>query len=158
MVAGFKRHETRARNQRGEPASFLERHAGIVARMHDEGWARDPLRQRLHVDEVERAHDARGVLGRRGDALHLVESPLLLERGIGLVEVADEEFETMGTNVLALAPRRCLVIAGNPLTRRALEAAGCEVLEYEGTEISAKGSGGPTCLTRPLVRSDQSTI
>ena len=82
----------------------------------------------------------------------------LLERGIKLVDVTDEEFDTMGTNVLALAPRRCLLIAGNPLTRRALEAAGGEVLEYEGTEISAKGSGGPTCLTRPLVRSDQSTI
>lgn len=77
----------------------------------------------------------------------------LLERGIRLVEVPDEEFDTMGTNVLALAPRRCLTIAGNPLTRRALEAAGCEVLEYEGSEISTKGSGGPTCLTRPLVRS-----
>ena len=76
----------------------------------------------------------------------------LLERGIRLVEVAEEEFETMGTNVLALAPRRCLMISGNPLTRRALEAAGCEVLEYEGSEISVKGAGGPTCLTRPLVR------
>jgi N-dimethylarginine dimethylaminohydrolase len=76
----------------------------------------------------------------------------LLGRGVRLVEVADEEFDTMGTNVLALAPRRCLILAGNPSTRRALEAAGCEVLEYEGIEISAKGSGGPTCLTRPLVR------
>jgi N-dimethylarginine dimethylaminohydrolase len=76
----------------------------------------------------------------------------LLERGTRLVEVADEEFETMGTNVLALAPRRCLMLAGNPLTRRALEHAGCEVLEYEGSEISMKGAGGPTCLTRPLVR------
>ncbi len=76
----------------------------------------------------------------------------LLARGISLVEVADEEFDTMGTNVLALAPRRCLMLAGNPLTRRALEAAGCEVLEYDGREISAKGCGGPTCLTRPLVR------
>ena len=77
----------------------------------------------------------------------------LLERGIRLVEVPDEEFDTMGTNVLALAPRRCLMIAGNPLTRQALEAAGCEVVVYEGVEISVKGSGGPTCLTRPLVRS-----
>ncbi len=82
----------------------------------------------------------------------------LLGRGLRLVEVADEEFDTMGTNVLALAPRRCLMVAGNPLTRRALESAGCEVLEYEGTEISAKGAGGPTCLTRPLVRSAQVTI
>jgi N-dimethylarginine dimethylaminohydrolase len=77
----------------------------------------------------------------------------LLDRGSRLVEVADEEFDTMGTNVLALAPRRCLMLAGNPLARRALETAGCEVVEYEGMEISTKGSGGPTCLTRPLVRS-----
>jgi N-dimethylarginine dimethylaminohydrolase len=76
----------------------------------------------------------------------------LLERGIRLVEVADQEFETMGTNVLALAPRRCLMLAGNPLTRRAIEESACEVLEYEGSEISVKGAGGPTCLTRPLVR------
>ena len=51
-----------------------------------------------------------------------------------LIEVPDEEFETMGTNVLALAPRRCLMLAGNPLTRRAIEKAGCEVLEYEGSK------------------------
>jgi N-dimethylarginine dimethylaminohydrolase len=76
----------------------------------------------------------------------------LLERGIRLVEVPDVEFETMGTNVLALGPRRCLMLSGNPLTRRLLEQSGCEVLEYEGSEISVKGAGGPTCLTRPLVR------
>ena len=77
----------------------------------------------------------------------------LLERGLRLVEVPDEEFDTMGTNVLALAPRRCVMLAGNPRTRAALERAGCEVLEYRGDEISVKGAGGPTCLTRPLVRS-----
>ena len=54
--------------------------------------------------------------------------------------------------VLALAPRRCLALAGSPETRRRLEGAGCEVLVYEGQEISNKGDGGPTCLTRPLVR------
>jgi N-dimethylarginine dimethylaminohydrolase len=74
----------------------------------------------------------------------------LLERDVTLVEVPDTEFDRMGTNVLALSARRCLVLAGNPLTRRALERAGCEVLEYEGSEISTKGAGGPTCLTRPL--------
>ena len=79
---------------------------------------------------------------------------LLLHRGIELVEVADEEFETMGGNVLALAPRRCVMVAGNPRTRAALERAGADVLEYEGREISAKGGGGPTCLTRPLARAE----
>jgi len=77
----------------------------------------------------------------------------LLEREMRLVEVPDAEFETMGTNVLALAPKRCLMLAGNPLTKRSLEQSGCEVLEYEGSEISVKGAGGPTCLTRPLMRS-----
>jgi N-dimethylarginine dimethylaminohydrolase len=76
----------------------------------------------------------------------------LLDRGIALIEVPEAEFETMGANVLALAPRRCLMLTGNPLTRAALERAGAEVLEYEGAEISARGAGGPTCLTRPLVR------
>jgi N-dimethylarginine dimethylaminohydrolase len=76
----------------------------------------------------------------------------LLERGMELIEVPEAEFETMGANVLALAPRRCLMLTGNPRTRAALERAGAEVIEYEGAEISVKGAGGPTCLTRPLVR------
>jgi arginine deiminase len=58
----------------------------------------------------------------------------------------------MGCNVLAIAPRRCVMVAGNPQTRARLERAGAEVLEYQGREISLKGGGGPTCLTRPLVR------
>lgn len=77
---------------------------------------------------------------------------LLLERGWQFVEVPDEEFDSMGANVLALGPRRCLMLDGNPATRRQLEAQGAEVLTYAGREISVKGGGGPTCLTRPLVR------
>jgi N-dimethylarginine dimethylaminohydrolase len=92
--------------------------------------------------------------------LAVVYSPLLpvpfrewlQDRGVRFVDTPHEEFDTMGTNVLALGPSRCLTLAGNPLTRRALEHAGCEVLEYEGFEISMKGAGGPTCLTRPLIR------
>ena len=76
---------------------------------------------------------------------------LLEERGIEIVPVPDEEFESMGTNVLALAPRVALAVAGNPETKRRLERAGVEVLVYEGTELS-KGDGGPTCLTRPILR------
>lgn len=76
----------------------------------------------------------------------------LLASGISLVEVPDTEFESMGANVLALAPRRVLMLDGNPATRRRLEAAGCEVLVYPGSEISLKGGGGPTCLTRPIRR------
>jgi N-dimethylarginine dimethylaminohydrolase len=76
----------------------------------------------------------------------------LLARGITLVDTPDEEFDSMGTNVLAVAPRQCVMLAGNPRTRAALERAGAAVTEYAGTEISVKGAGGPTCLTRPLVR------
>ena len=81
---------------------------------------------------------------------------LLLDRGISLIEVPDAEFATMGANVLAIAPRRALMLSGNPITRRRLEAAGVEVIEYEGDNISMKGGGGPTCLTRPLLRADES--
>lgn len=81
---------------------------------------------------------------------------LLRERGMALVEVPDEEFASMAGNVLALAPRRCLMLDGNPETRRRLEAAGCEVWVYEGAEISRKGCGGPTCLTQPLERAGAS--
>ena len=92
--------------------------------------------------------------------LALVHSPLmpvvfrewLLARGIQPVEVAEDELDGLGCNVLALGPRRCLMAEGNPKTRTRLEAAGCEVLTYDATEISLKGQGGPTCLTRPLVR------
>ena len=77
----------------------------------------------------------------------------LIDRDIELVGVPDEEFETtMGCNVLALAPRKCLVMEGNSVTRSRLEGAGCEVISYKGEEISIKGAGGPTCLTRPLLR------
>lgn len=77
---------------------------------------------------------------------------LLLQRGYRLIEVPDEEFESMGCNVLALAPRECLMVDGNPKTKAALENAGCTVMVYKGEEISVKGGGGPTCLTRPLYR------
>ena len=80
----------------------------------------------------------------------------LLERELTLVDVPDEEFDSMGTNVLALGPRQCLMIRGNPLSKAALERAGANVVEYDGTEISARGAGGPTCLTRPMARA-QST-
>jgi N-dimethylarginine dimethylaminohydrolase len=94
------------------------------------------------------------------DNVLLVYSPLLpvffrrelLERGLQLVEVPDEEFETMGANALAVTPGRCIVLAGNPQTRRRIERSGIEVTEYEGTQISTPGSGGPTCLTRPVSR------
>lgn len=76
----------------------------------------------------------------------------LKRRGIQMIEVPDGEFASMGPNVLALAPRRCLMLEGNPRTRSLLEEAGCSVITYTGNEISLKAEGGPTCLTRPLWR------
>ena len=92
--------------------------------------------------------------------LAVVYSPLipivfrneLIARGYELVEVPDTEFDSMGCNVLALAPRVCLMVKGNPITKERLEKAGCKVIEYNGEEISVKGGGGPTCLTRPVMR------
>jgi N-dimethylarginine dimethylaminohydrolase len=84
--------------------------------------------------------------------LPLAFGRLLQERGYRLVDVPEEEFESMGTNVLALAPRVCVMVKGNPRTRAALERSGAVVHQYDGNEISLKGGGGPTCLTRPLTR------
>ncbi len=77
---------------------------------------------------------------------------MLRDRGIAMVEVPDEEFASMGPNVLALGPRVALALEGNPETRRRMEAAGVDVRTYKGEEISRIGEGGPTCLTRPLER------
>ncbi len=92
--------------------------------------------------------------------LAVVYSPLmpvpfrdwLLDRGMTFVEVPDDDFASMAAKVLALAPRQCLMVEGNPRTRVALERAGADVLVYDGREISLKGGGGPTCLTRPIER------
>jgi len=93
--------------------------------------------------------------------LAVVYSPLmpikfrneLIERGFELVETPEEEFESMGCNVLAIAPRQSIMVQGNPITQKRLEGAGCKVTVYRGNEISIKGGGGPTCLTRPMLRS-----
>lgn len=76
----------------------------------------------------------------------------LQRRNFKLITIPETEFPTMGTNVLALAPRKCLMLEGNPITKRLLEEAGCEVMTYKGNEISLKAEGGPTCLTRPILR------
>ena len=76
----------------------------------------------------------------------------LRRRGWDFIEVPDEEFDTHGCNVLALAPMRALVCDGNPVTRARLEAAGVDVVAYVGDEISHNRAGGPTCLTRPIRR------
>ena len=76
----------------------------------------------------------------------------LAERGVGVVAVDAGEYATMSCNVLAVRPRVAVMVDGSPRTRAALEARGCEVLVYDGSEISLKGDGGPTCLTAPIWR------
>lgn len=142
--------------------------AGRGYRTNDEGIA--ALRELLPAVEVL-AFDLPH-LGGPAECLHLsLLSPLdrdlvvcypplmpvrlmeeLVGRGIGYVEIPEEELASMGANVLALAPRVALALEGNPETRRRMEAAGVEVRTYVGEEISRKGGGGPTCLTRPLAR------
>jgi arginine deiminase len=77
---------------------------------------------------------------------------LLSRCGVELVDVPDEEFDSLGCNVLAVSPRNVIMVSGNPSTRSRLEAAGCKVSEFDGSEICLPGAGGPTCLTRPLLR------
>ncbi len=77
----------------------------------------------------------------------------LQRRGVRLLAVPEEEFlRTQATNVLAVAPRRVIVLDGNPVTRRLLEEAGCEIVAFPGAPLSFKAEGGPTCLTRPVLR------
>jgi N-dimethylarginine dimethylaminohydrolase len=94
------------------------------------------------------------------ERLALVYPPLLSaslwqyleERDFSFVHVPAEEFPTMGPNVLALAPGKCVMLQGNPVTEGRLSDAGCQVITYEGDDISLKAEGGPTCLTRPVLR------
>ena len=94
------------------------------------------------------------------DDLAVVYSPimpiafrnLLHDIGYKFVEVPDSEYDSMGPNVLAIAHRKVVMVDGNPETEKGLRDAGCEVIKYKGDEISVKGTGGPTCLTRPMIR------
>ncbi len=76
----------------------------------------------------------------------------LQRRGFTIIEVPEEEFLTMGPNVLALGPKRCVMLEGSPITQQGLLDAGCQVWTYRGNEISLKAEGGATCLTRPILR------
>ncbi len=113
-----------------------------------------------HYKGVENVFHLMSILSPVDKDLAIVYSPLmpirfrnlLLDMGIELVEVPEDEFESMGCNVLAIGPRKCVMVEGNPKTQIALEKVGCEVFTYRGQEISVKGGGGPTCLTRPMNR------
>lgn len=76
----------------------------------------------------------------------------LIEKGIELIECSDEEYDYLGTNLLALEPGVCILIEGCHDVQQKLEAAGVKVYTYEGKELSYRGTGGPTCLTCPVYR------
>jgi N-dimethylarginine dimethylaminohydrolase len=78
---------------------------------------------------------------------------LLMEMGIRMIPIPDEEFESQGCNLLTIRPGVVVMVEGNPGTQAALEEAGIEVRTFSGREICVNGSGGPTCLTRPVFRS-----
>jgi N-dimethylarginine dimethylaminohydrolase len=77
---------------------------------------------------------------------------LLSEAGVSLVPVPEEEFPTLGCNVLAVRPGVAVIAEGNPKTAAALAEHGCEVHEFGAWEVGINGGGGPTCLTRPILR------
>ncbi|MFZ5673346.1 MAG: dimethylarginine dimethylaminohydrolase family protein [Pseudomonadota bacterium] len=152
---------------------WIDRHtllAGIGYRTNREGIAQ--LRKLAGGDVEILEFDLPHYKG-RSDVFHLMSvlSPLdkdlavvylplmpvrlvqfLESRGIGFVEVPDREFDSMGCNVLALGPRHAMMVAGNPETERRMKVAGVKVEVIKGDEICRKGEGGPTCMTRPLVR------
>ena len=76
----------------------------------------------------------------------------LIRINFRLIDIPDQEFNTIGCNILALEPQKVLMVNGNPITQELLRTAGVKVFTYAGTDISIKGGGGPTCLTRPVMR------
>lgn len=78
----------------------------------------------------------------------------LLDKGLKLIDIEESEYSSLACNILAIAPSKCLMVEGNPKTQNKLEKAGVEVITFKGEEICLKGSGGPTCLTRPVYRDD----
>lgn len=113
-----------------------------------------------HADGEEECLHLMSFISMVDKDLAVVYSPLmpvafrkkLLARGIQLIEVPKAEYDLLGCNVLAVAPSVCIMVAGNESTKQQLQQAGAIVYEYEGEEISVKGTGGPTCLTSPAVR------
>jgi dimethylargininase len=77
---------------------------------------------------------------------------LLAERCVALVPVPEEEIVGQGCNILAVRPGVVVMVEGSPVTERALRDRGCEVHTFPGTEVCINGSGGPTCITRPILR------
>jgi len=77
---------------------------------------------------------------------------LLQSRGFQFIEIDPSERDTLACNVLALGSNRLLAIEDNRNTNARLRQAGFDVRTFPGSELCINGSGGPTCLTRPLLR------
>ena len=77
---------------------------------------------------------------------------LLKQLDIKTISIADEDYDSLGCNVLPLSTTKCLITSGNDKTFKIIEENGIEVIEFQASEICYKGSGGPTCLTRPIYR------
>jgi N-dimethylarginine dimethylaminohydrolase len=158
----------------GGDVAWIDEHTMAVGHTYRTNW--EGIRQLKHLVEphgikvwvAEMPHykgpsdvfHLMSVLSPIDKNLAVVYSPLmpisfrtgLLDHGISFVEVPEAEWDSMACNVLAIAPREVIMVKGNPITKQNLVDAGCIVHEYEGQEISVKGGGGPTCLTRPLER------
>jgi N-dimethylarginine dimethylaminohydrolase len=77
---------------------------------------------------------------------------LLRDLDFDLITVPTQEMPTLGCNVLSVRPGLLIMAAGNPITQQALEGRGFEVRTFKADEIGINGGGGPTCLTRPVLR------
>ncbi|MBO0601517.1 amidinotransferase [Sporosarcina sp. E16_3] len=142
---GYRTNDEAIRQLKEMTASFVDEFI-IVQLPHDQGEA-ECLHLMSFISMVDR--DLAVVHSR---LMPVFFRQLLIERGIQLIEVPEDEYHTLGCNVLALAPRVCVIANGNASTKKQLIDAGATVYEYKGEEISVKGTGGPTCLTSPVVR------
>lgn len=122
----------------------------------------------IHVETYDMPHDQgpsfvlhlQSCLSAVTESLAVVYEPLapvrllqdLEARGIERIAIDRESYDAMGCNILAVRPGVVVMVDGVPAVRRALERHGVEVHVYDGSELSLKGDGGPTCLTAPLLR------
>ena len=142
---GYRTNDEAIRQLKEMTASFVNEFI-VVQLPHDQGEA-ECLHLMSFISMVD--HDLAVVHSR---LMPVFFRQLLMERGIQLIEVPEVEYHNLGCNVLALAPRVCVIVSGNDSTKQQLIDAGATVYEYKGEEISVKGTGGPTCLTSPVVR------
>ncbi|WP_203247468.1 dimethylarginine dimethylaminohydrolase family protein [Sporosarcina beigongshangi] len=142
---GYRTNDEAIRQLKEMTAPFVDEFI-VVQLPHDQGEA-ECLHLMSFISMVD--HDLAVVHSR---LMPVFFRQLLIERGIELIEVPEDEYHTLGCNVLALAPRVCVMVDGNASTKQQLLDVGATVYEYKGEEISIKGTGGPTCLTSPVVR------